>query len=282
LAQLEAEAGFPSAPTVRKWAQLDPAFADGLRRARDWRRDLRAERRVAARTFSAAWGEDFLRRIRRGEEVRALVGGPGRPTRRDLSAWRRAEPMFDAAVAAAVRASRGGARRRRRAYDEAVADAIVLRLVRGATMAQIYADPDLPGRHIVNRWRRIEPAFDAAVRIAHRVGWTAKLRPRSRCNDEALTEAICLHVLEGGSLLSAAHVVPRAPCQTTLYAWVRRFPEFARDVAIASQMRDELFMERGREALEDALAVGVAHGEAELAAQRRRFGQLHGGRKRRP
>src|SRR5215468_3003188 len=59
LARLEAETGFPSAPTIRKWAREDPAFANLLAWARNWRRGLKVERRVLGRAFNPAWAEDF-------------------------------------------------------------------------------------------------------------------------------------------------------------------------------------------------------------------------------
>jgi len=260
LRQLEAAPGFPSAPTVRKWAREDPGFAAGLVWARSWRRGVRTEARWAARAFRADWAEDFVSRIRRGEAVGSLVGGPGQPTRRLVAQWRRERPEFDAGVSAAVRLWRNRGRGWR-AYDEAVADRIVLMLAHGATLDEVFVHPELPGRQIVRRWRSRVTDFDGAVKTALAVGWRARCRARRGRLDAALTEAICLHVLHGGTVRSAARSVPGAPCEATLYGWVAASPGFAHDLAIARRMRDEV---RADEAL------AAAERRAEAAVQRTR------------
>jgi hypothetical protein len=253
LAQLEAAPGFPSAPTVRKWARADAGFAAGLAQARALRRGVRVAQRWARWAFPAAWAAAFVARLRRGETMGSLVGGGGgQPSRPMLRAWRRAEPGFDLAVAAAVRAWRGGARQGRRGYDEAVADRIVLLRSRGATMKEIYAEPGLPGWHIVARWRRMVPEFDAALAIARKVRWTGKAERRvnRRLNDPALIEAICDHIVwDGGSLRSAARCVPGAPCPETLYAWRRKHPAFARAVRLALEQRHDMRLDAAAAAL---------------------------------
>jgi len=144
-----------------------------------------------------------------------------------------------------------GRHRGPRTYDEVVADRIVLRLAHGETLDEVYAHPELPGRQIVRRWRARVSEFDGAVRIALAAGWRARCRARRGCRDAALDEAICLHVLDGGSIRSAARAVPGAPRERTLYGWVARDKRFARDLALARQMAGEM---RADLALEAALA----------------------------
>src|SRR5262245_33132879 len=92
LAQLEATPGFPSAPTVRKWAREDAGFAAGLGAARALRRGVRVARRWARWEFRPDWAAGFVAALRRGEAVGSLVGGGGsQPSRAMLRAWRRAE-----------------------------------------------------------------------------------------------------------------------------------------------------------------------------------------------
>src|SRR6185437_3757302 len=273
LAQLEGTAGFPSAPTVRAWARADTGFAAELARARAVRRGVRVEQRWARWAFRAEWAEGFLAALRRGEAVGVLVGGPGQPSRAMVRAWRRAEPGFDAAVAAAVKAWGGSWRRGRLGYDEAVADRIVLLRAKGATMAEIYARPELPGKAVVARWRRQVPEFDGALRIARRLRWTGKAadeRVNWRLNDPALIEAICEHIVwRRGSLRSAARAVPGAPCQGTLYAWRRKDPEFARQVNLAMRMRDDLICDEALDAL-GGLDAFAGLGQGAVAAPKRR------------
>jgi hypothetical protein len=311
LAQLEATPGFPSAPTVRKWAREDAGFAAGLGSARALRRGVRVEQRAAwvpARLprpagapwagmtdhADAAWGRraweaEFVARLRRGELMGSMLGGGGgQPSRAMVRAWRRERPDFDAAVAAAVRAWRGGARRGRADYDEATADRVVLARAKGATMAEIHADPAMPGKWIVARWRRLVPEFDGALRIARGARWagTKRRRANRRLADEALVEAICEHIIwRAGSLRSAARCVAGAPYQGTLYAWRRKHPEFARKVATAMMLRDDVLLDRAAE-VADGLDVyaGLGPGalswpKAQLGALWLRLGQLHAGRK---
>jgi hypothetical protein len=78
-------------------------------------------------------------------------------------------------------------------------------------------------------------------------------RARRRCRDEDMAEAICLHVLHGGTVRSAARAVPGAPSEATIYGWTARYDGFARDLAIARRMAGEMRADQELAAMEARL-----------------------------
>ncbi|MDB5499124.1 MAG: hypothetical protein JWP28_3155 [Phenylobacterium sp.] len=158
-----ASPGLPAKDAVRTWAKDDAASGEALSAAR---------RRAAWRrlwAFDEAKAQAFLARARAGQPVKSLVGRPGMPSRETYRRWKIAHPPF-AEAAFALRQGRDARARawglaRRRDFDRALADRIVVRMNKGLKLEDILAaDPELPGSVTLARWRREQPEFDAVLR----------------------------------------------------------------------------------------------------------------------
>ena len=254
-----ADASAPCAASVVLWARADPLFAGELAAAR--RRGAFARRAA----FDADVAAAFLGRVAAGERVNDLLARPGMPSQAAYRHWRRTQPEF---LTALVRLRAGGYSQRSRAghpryraWDEPTADRILLAVMRGAPFRKLLgSDPALPCLAVAARWRAEQPDWDAALRLAMRVGRVARERSRSRCTPE-LTEAISQRIVMGASLRSLAR--QRAmPCAGTLYAWVERFPAFAAQVARAGDWREVWYNDQ-------MIDICQRNGPLALAATRR-------------
>lgn len=272
-----ADPDWPSRPTLRKWARADHEFATRI----DGGRSVYVTRPGPRFPFRADVAERFLLRIRLGYPIGDLIGEPDMPRRRELVAWKTAQPDFAAALAASKAFAddnrrRYGAtarhtRRSRRPFDQHVADRIVLLVIRGATMASITRRPEFPTRLGLRRWRRANPEFARVLAAAQAAGHRARGRARldARCTPE-LTDQIATRLVEGASLAELSKQ-PDMPGRSALSRWVRDRPDFAAQVADASTFRDTVLAER-------ALSLLEAHGKAArpaAAALRQRLGQLN-------
>ena len=225
--------GMPGPHTVRNWALADPLFAADLAAARrrgDWRRTT---------AFDEAKAAAFLARARAGERVHDLLGAPGMPSRRLYDRWRRTQGEFAEAVFAL--AQRGKAelgargRARRRGFDPALADRIIVGLNSGARLeAVLAADPQLPCKPTLARWRREEPAFDRVLKMI----FAAWRRKRAATVPELSTHEVVEHIKDGGSFASLARA--GGPSRTTLRRWYRADPRFAEAVDAACVFREEM------------------------------------------
>ena len=222
LRQIAARPGWPSRQTVHRWAVEDPTFAARLSEARNLRRGVRTQARGG---FDPELAEAFLLRVRRGETVRRLVRTPGMPNRDRLDRWKAERPEFAAALAQAARFSREVKDSPWARYDPVAADAVIVRVNAGETMACVCADPDLPGETALRRWRAREPDFAKALRAAQRAGHRARMATRVKLTPE-LSEEILLRMAHGASLRQVA-MAPGMPHYTTLMAWQRRDEGFA-------------------------------------------------------
>ncbi|HVI32049.1 hypothetical protein [Phenylobacterium sp.] len=275
---LAAEPGMPGRSTVKRWAQADPdGFGARLKEAQAQGRAVRRAARRVAWPFHEARAEALLAAVRRGGRLADLLRDPGGPDRASLRAWTIERPDFAARLAEA----KAFARAHGPApwpYDEATADRVVLRAMRGARLAEIAADPALPGLRALRGWRRRHPEFDGALRAALKAGARLRGARRSACTPE-LTERVAALVLAGHSLAAVARL-PGMPHPVTLNVWFARRPAFRHAVETARRVRDEALME---EALATALAcgpLGVPAARARVAALNRRLGQLSSGYRR--
>jgi hypothetical protein len=258
------DAALPCAESVSIWARRDPAFGSALaaaRRRADWMRRFAFDEAVAAA---------FLARVAAGERIKAVVGTPGMPGAATYRYWRRTQIGFQEALwrVRGARYERLGAHNRGLArwprFDPAAADRILLRVARGERWAQMLAaDPSLPGRQAATRWRREQPDWDQAMRIAFEVGRRA--RPPVRCTPE-LIEAVGDRIVCGASLRSLG-AEPDMPCAETFYHWVARWPAFAAEVSRACEIREWWY-------LDQMLAISDRHGLFGLKATKREAAPL--------
>jgi hypothetical protein len=234
--------GMPTKETVQVWRRGDPLFAADLvaaRRRGDWMRRFAFDEGVAAA---------FLARMAAGEPVRSLLGRPGMPSQRTYVYWRRTQGEFQAALwrlregRYSRRSSNGHGRWR--AWDEAVADRMLLAVMRGAGLRRLLAsDGALPCLAVLARWRREEPDWDRALRTAMAVGRRAAAVARGRVRMETLREEIGDRIVAGDSLRSLGAEADM-PSAATLYAWFRRWPDFAREVSRACDIREDWLNDR--------------------------------------
>jgi len=232
------EPGMPCAGSVQVWRRADASFREALadaQRRGDWLRRLAFDEGVA---------EAFLVRVRAGERIRDLLDKPGMPTQRAYAHWRRTQGSFQAELwrLRGVRYARhsGTTHSRWRAFDPAVADKMLVRVARGEPWRRMLEiDPSMPSRVVVYRWRSEEPEWERALQIAFDVGRRVRraAEARARCSPEVADE-IGARIVVGGSLRSVAAEDLRMPCANTLYAWVRRYPDFAREVERACEIRE--------------------------------------------
>jgi transposase-like protein len=236
-----AGAGTPCAATVRNWARADAVFGEELARARrigDWRRGY---------GFDEARAEAFLARARAGERVHELLREPGAPGRKLYDRWRAGQAGF-AEATFALRARSNAAlgehgRARRRPFDQALADRIIVGLNSGARLEDVLAaDPELPCRPTLRRWRREAPAFDRVLKMMFaawrsRGGGFAGGSRRDRRVPDLTRDIVCEAIKDGESFASLAR--EGLASRTTLRRWYRRDPEFAEAVDEACVFREE-------------------------------------------
>jgi terminase small subunit-like protein len=226
-----ASPGMPCVLTVRHWSRTDPLFGEALAAARrrgEWRRLWVVDEPKAAA---------FLARARAGEPIRSLLGQPGMPSQTAYRRWKIAQAPFAEAAFALLRRrdvrGREWGRARRRDFDPKVADQIIARLNTGPGLkALLAADPELPSREIVARWRREQPQFDRVLRMI----LAAKRRAMPPA-PEVLVDEVVEHIVTGGTFLSYSRL-PGAPSYNTLRRWMRD-PDFAHEVAQACEWREQ-------------------------------------------
>ena len=241
--------GMPTTASVQVWRRADPGFAEELRLAR-LRGDHR--RRLA---FDPVKAEAFLARLRAGERIADLLARPGMPSQGTYRYWTRTEAGFQAELWR-LKGLRNAERARRlegryRAFDQAVADRIQLRVMRGEVLRRMLeTDPSLPCRAVVYRWRRERPDWDGALKLAFRWGRHARGRSGGMRTPE-LTEAILGKIVKGASLRSLARDAGM-PAVKTLYTWVKRDPAFAAEVAQACDWREDWYLDQMQLILDEA------------------------------
>lgn len=255
-----AGAGMPCRQTVSAWARADEAFGAALAAAAGravWQR----------RRFDEAKAAAFLARARAGETINSRLREAGMPSRRDYNHWKAIEAPFAEAIFA-LRLRRDeliGAhgRARLRAFDPALADRIVVGVNRGAKLEDVLAaDPQLPCKRTLRRWRREQPAFDQVLR------WYFAAWRKKRGRDHGLTpevgDAVFDRIVEGGSFASIGRE-PGMPSRQTLRRWNAVHPAFAETVALACEYREDWFDDQIEE---------VGRGCGSMTAAKRATGQL--------
>jgi hypothetical protein len=227
------EAGMPCYGSVRAWARAEPEFAAALEQARatgQWRRDAPIDEAVA---------KALLARLAGGVGIVSVLRDPAMPSRRVYRIWRSQYGWFAEEVWRINQERRGAkldrCRARRRDFDPVLADRIVARVAMGTPLDEVLtADPGLPGRGVVTRWRRENREFGRALAMAIRARRQWALG-RARCT-AAMADAVCERIFEGETLATIGRR-PGMPCRATLYAWMKRVRPFRDAVAAAWDVR---------------------------------------------
>jgi hypothetical protein len=263
-----AAAGMPNKATVCRWALRDPSFAealaDALRRG-VWRRWC---------GFDDAVARAFLARLAAGEPLSSIHRDPAMPRPATVRYWRATEGEFATEIARLIEVHR--AERRRairnapRAWDEALADRVLLQVGRGHSYRRLRRlDPSLPGQWVIERWRREHPDFDSDLRVNIAAGRRAHLPARMAAAIDTLRAGI----VQGGSLHSLGGR-DGLPCTQTLYNWVRRSPDFARDIAQACDHREDWYADQLQMIADEADRLGLPEARRRMAPLSRQLARL--------
>ncbi|MEO8112943.1 MAG: hypothetical protein ABI655_01085 [Phenylobacterium sp.] len=167
--------------------------------------------------------DEIVARVAAGETVKAISAQLGGPSKSALHNWRRADPAFAAALAAA---RLRGYFRRRLAFDEATAAAFLARLAAGARVEDLLDRPGMPSQKTYQYWRRSQGAFQEALwalRYARRSGAS---HGRWRAWDEAVADRITLLVRRGAVFRELLGSDPELPCLAVAARWRREHPEW--------------------------------------------------------
>lgn len=120
--------------------------------------------------YSPSVVREILMRVTNGESVMAICREARMPHPNTVTDWARKRPRFAERLEAARRlAGRYGANAQMGRFCPATGQDIYLRLAGGETMKSICSDPAMPAETTVARWRRMEPEFDAALKVAREI-----------------------------------------------------------------------------------------------------------------
>jgi hypothetical protein len=186
--------------------------------------------------------------VEAGARLRAVCAGAGMPCVHTVRNWALADGRFAQAMAQARRlGDRRRAPGRRREFDQALADRIIVGVNKGLKLeAVLAADPALPCRPTLPRWRREEPEFDLVLRkmfAAWRsrghglAGGRERGLGRERRVPDVVRDDVCAAIKDGGSFASLARAGFAA--RGTLRRWYRADPDFAEAVDEACDFREE-------------------------------------------
>jgi hypothetical protein len=142
-------------------------------------------------------------------------------------------------------------------YGAEVRSEVCARLEAGESLRGICADPRMPAAKTVHEWARRDEAFAAAKRRAQRAAWrrvrlreveaevdrTARLalepgalRGRPSSYTVEMADAICQRIAHGEGIAAICRD-DGMPGAVTVYAWLRRWPEFAEMYARAREIQ---------------------------------------------
>lgn len=230
-----ASEGMPGMRCVLLWARKDPEFAAALKRERARTAEIRRFRVDPVRA------REFLRRQACGARVSAVVRHPDMPSLTVYRRWRHLDGAFSERVHLnrMGKYGRGVAHKRWREFDQDVADRIIVAVSKGAVMRRLLAtDRAFPSLAVLERWRRENPEFDGALKTAMKVGSFRRPRDHARQGWAPMEEI--LERIRGGASLRQLAAQPDMPSGGTLYAWVKKRPEFARAVEEACRDRNQI------------------------------------------
>lgn len=272
LHRISQQAGMPNWFTLMRWQRCDPGLKARLAQARDWGRGVRFQGAHPDRfRLDPVRALELIERVRAGEPLRQLARRYGVVERQSLDVWKRISPDFALELERAKQAGRAVREQRLKMrpfpwlWDEALSDRIVLRVSRGERLIDVARGPDFPGLHALRRWRRAQPAFDGALKIAIRRSRQVRAPAVGRYG-AGTAQDVCDRIAAGAAL-SEIGAVAGAPHGSTLRTWMRTRPGFAEQIAQARAFRDEM--------IEDQVAdIAAAALPATVEEARRRIGRL--------
>jgi len=220
-----------------------------------------------------------LRRVRGGESLCGICRAAAMPARVTLYKWAKADAAWAAALARARWRTRtqAAAAARRRPFDRAVADRLIVALSRddGRSLeAVLAAEGTFPCRPTLRRWRREEAVFGRVV--AKLLDWR-RSRRAVRPVATAVRDAVGSRLAAGASFASLGRMAGEMPSRQTLRRWYARDPAFAAEVDGACEFRDWMLGEEIFAARERLIEMGASSWrelQAATAAVSRRRARL--------
>lgn len=133
---------------------------------------------------------------------------------------------------------------------EAVRAEIVRRCAAGESLAAVCVSPQMPNVRTVAKWMEADATFKAAVNGARAAAGRGRFgNLSSYCQETA--EAIFQRLCDGEAVTQICKD-PTMPCYSTVYAWMRREPEFRQAVILAYEICAERLAEAGWQAALEA------------------------------
>lgn len=120
------------------------------------------------------------------------------------------------------------------AYDPAVANRLLLRILAGEELRDLWRDQTLPSRYTLIAWRRDQPEFAATLRAAVNFARSQVRIARSPYGPDT-EEEIFERLLSGRPMRSICQDADM-PKWTTVLSWLRTRPDFRQGVALAREM----------------------------------------------
>lgn len=237
-ATLRTVSALPDMPAwnrIRHWRTRDPAFDDAVAIA------LRRGKHHRFAAFDEALARAVTLRYAAGETLIAIAADPAMPTLDRITYWRLSQGEFGAeinrlkAVNTQVRRQIQSQRPQPWPYDQAMADRILVRVVKGEKLrAMLAKDPALPSGEVIKRWRREQPVFDRELAIAWRTGVRRRHRAHRR---KTLGPEIALRISMGATLTSLGRQ-KKMPSADTMGRWLAEDPELAHTIHGACDWRE--------------------------------------------
>ena len=135
-------------------------------------------------------------------------------------------------------------------------------------MAVLAADPALPCKPVLRRWRWEDPMFDRVLKAIF-AGRRAKGAPAP----QPVLEDVVDHIVEGGSFASYSRLAD-GPSRTTLRRWYRRDPGFARKVDAACDWREEWYADEVMMAADRTAPGSVGEKRRAVGSLKQQLGRL--------
>jgi hypothetical protein len=160
------------------------------------------------------------------------------------------------------------------AFSWEIGERICRRIEAGESLRRICADPDMPAKSTLMRWRLAHPEFGLRYAAARGEQPSAPRPPvaagRVRYS-RSLGLRVCLRVLRGETVEQIA-ADPRMPGRDTLHRWVGQRPEFAEDILWAWRFLLWRMEEEAWRLAEQADKAGLAVAKLRLHALKKQVG----------